>query len=173
MMPKHPLSWTALLLVASPLAGCFGALGDTGSARGTAPHLHFFVFPGNDNAGIDPFPLLSRVEAGACTNRPPQVGWSCADSNANGKQLYTCGADGTPVADECEEGCFSRRFGVPDLCIEKAPSWSCARSAMPSGAQFWTCSNGALLKCEGGRPLTVKCANGCTVGPIGTHDDCN
>jgi hypothetical protein len=48
-----------------------GTLGDTGSARGTTPHLHFSVFPGNYNSGIDPFPLLRTVEGTACRDTPP------------------------------------------------------------------------------------------------------
>jgi hypothetical protein len=48
-----------------------GTLGDTGSARGTTPHLHFSVFPGSYSAGIDPFPLLRAVQGTACTNTPP------------------------------------------------------------------------------------------------------
>ena len=44
-----------------------GAVGNTGNASGTSPHLHFSVFPaGNYNAGIDPFPLLQKVDATAC-----------------------------------------------------------------------------------------------------------
>lgn len=44
-----------------------GTLGDTGQARGTAPHLHFSVYPnGNYDAGIDPFPLLDSVAETAC-----------------------------------------------------------------------------------------------------------
>jgi hypothetical protein len=43
-----------------------GTLGDTGQAKGTAPHLHFSVYPGNYNAGVDPFPYLEPVTATAC-----------------------------------------------------------------------------------------------------------
>ena len=44
-----------------------GAVGNSGNASGTSPHLHFSVFPaGNYNAGIDPFPLLQQVDATAC-----------------------------------------------------------------------------------------------------------
>jgi hypothetical protein len=48
-----------------------GTLGDTGSARGTTPHLHFSVFPGNYYRGIDPFPLLRAVEGTACSSAAP------------------------------------------------------------------------------------------------------
>ncbi len=43
-----------------------GTLGDTGQAKGTAPHLHFSIYPGNYNAGIDPFPYLDAVASTAC-----------------------------------------------------------------------------------------------------------
>lgn len=42
-----------------PAGGLVGALGDTGNAQGTAPHLHFQVHPGSRDApAVDPFPRL-------------------------------------------------------------------------------------------------------------------
>ncbi|MEZ4220493.1 MAG: M23 family metallopeptidase [Polyangiaceae bacterium] len=44
-----------------------GVVGNSGNAQFTSAHLHFSVFPaGNYNAGIDPFPLLQKVDATAC-----------------------------------------------------------------------------------------------------------
>ena len=44
-----------------------GTVGNTGNASGTSPHLHFSIFPGNYTSGINPFPLLQTVDAGACS----------------------------------------------------------------------------------------------------------
>jgi len=44
-----------------------GTVGNTGNAVGTSPHIHFTIYPETWNAAIDPYPLLSGVEAGACT----------------------------------------------------------------------------------------------------------
>jgi peptidoglycan LD-endopeptidase LytH len=38
-----------------------GTLGDTGGARGTAPHLHFSIYKGSYRQGVDPFPYLQRA----------------------------------------------------------------------------------------------------------------
>ncbi len=43
-----------------------GTMGNTGNASGTSWHLHFSIFPGVYEKGIDPFPLLQGVDAGAC-----------------------------------------------------------------------------------------------------------
>ena len=51
-------------------------------------------------------------------------------------------------------------------------SWSCARSAW-NGAQYWTCSGGALHRCSGSVPQSISCPNGCTSRPLGTDDTCN
>ncbi len=44
-----------------------GTVGDTGSAQGTQSHIHFSIFPGTYTAGVDPFPYLQQVDAGACS----------------------------------------------------------------------------------------------------------
>ena len=43
-----------------------GTLGKTGSASTTSPHLHFSVYPGTYSSGIDPYPLLKKVDATSC-----------------------------------------------------------------------------------------------------------
>jgi hypothetical protein len=73
-----------------------GTLGDTGSARGTTPHLHFSVFPGAYRSGIDPFPLLRAVEGNACTGAgpvttPPTTGTSFTCHSATLGRVVTGG----------------------------------------------------------------------------------
>ena len=52
-----------------------GTLGKTGNAASTSPHLHFSIFPGVYKSGIDPFPLLQKVDSTSCSggggNPPP------------------------------------------------------------------------------------------------------
>ena len=51
-----------------------GELGKTGNASTTSPHLHFSIYPGVYNDGIDPFPLLQTVDASSCGEAPPPAG---------------------------------------------------------------------------------------------------
>jgi CHAP domain len=52
------------------------------------------------------------------------------------------------------------------------PSWNCADSAWGS-AQLWTCSGGALHKCDsGGAPVTQSCDHGCYARSAGEDDLC-
>lgn len=44
-----------------------GAVGDTGNAAGTHPHIHFGLYANSYYEGIDPFPYLQQADAGACT----------------------------------------------------------------------------------------------------------
>ncbi|HYO70056.1 MAG TPA: peptidoglycan DD-metalloendopeptidase family protein [Archangium sp.] len=57
-----------------------GTLGDTGSAAGTAPHLHFSIYPdGSYNSGIDPHALIKNVE-GTTACSTSRVGYNSSGS---------------------------------------------------------------------------------------------
>lgn len=65
----HLNSVSSALRVGSRVtAGTYlGELGNTGSASTTQPHLHFSIYPdGAYSRGINPYPLLSAVEATSC-----------------------------------------------------------------------------------------------------------
>ena len=57
----------ALRLGDRVMAGArLGTLGNTGSASGTEPHLHYSTYPGTYSDGIDPFPHLWNRENTSC-----------------------------------------------------------------------------------------------------------
>lgn len=45
-----------------------GTLGNTGVAVGTAPHLHYSIYPGTYSQGVDPWPYLTPVENASCSS---------------------------------------------------------------------------------------------------------
>jgi hypothetical protein len=72
-----------------------GTLGNTGSAAGTAPHLHFSIYPdGSYNSGIDPYNLLRGVESTT----------ACSTSRVG---YYSNGTYSSAIA-----GCHSRNGGA-------------------------------------------------------------
>jgi hypothetical protein len=109
----------------------------------------------------------------------PSSGWNCADSAWGTSQLWTCGSDGerhkcvngSPVVDNCSNGCMQRSPGQDDLCVQSAPGWSCANSSW-NGGQLWTCSGGDIHQCQSGAPVKVDCPLGCMSNPLGTNDAC-
>jgi murein DD-endopeptidase MepM/ murein hydrolase activator NlpD len=107
-----------------------GTLGNTGSASGTQPHLHYSVYPGNYYAGIDPFVPLYNVENSSCRSGNA---CSCLDGiNVDG---YTI-----PVTDT---DCGHR------VCGTTAETWQCGTN------QAWTRvgvagSCNASCSCPGG-----------------------
>lgn len=81
----HLRDWAPLVAGQEILAGTVvGTVGDTGNAKGTSPHLHFQIHPGQSNA-IDPYPILIR--APRVTLTPEQVaaaaGWSLQQATLN------------------------------------------------------------------------------------------
>jgi lysozyme len=50
-------------------------------------------------------------------------------------------------------------------------SWSCSASAY-GGAQYWTCSGGALHECVGGAPVERACDYSCVARAVGQDDLC-
>lgn len=108
------------------------------------------------------------------------VNWNCANSSFNGVQYWTCSGgsrykctSGVPAHEACgSAGCYSSGTAKDDLCIATDSSWSCSKSSY-GGAQWWTCSGGALHKCNSAaQGLKIACSSGCNVMKAGTNDTC-
>ena len=81
----HLRDWAPLIAGKEISAGTVvGTVVDTGNAKGTSPHLHFQIHPGQSNA-IDPYPILIRSPRVTLT--PEQVaaaaGWSLQQATLN------------------------------------------------------------------------------------------
>jgi hypothetical protein len=113
-----------------------GAVGNSGSAYTTAPHLHFSIFPdGNYTDGIDPFPLLETVDGTAC-------GGSCV-----------CSAGDTITQDCLDCGTHTRSCGADDCTWS---DWSNCEGPDPDGGTR-VCDTGEPGRCGEGR---VRCVGG-------------
>jgi hypothetical protein len=115
-----------------------GTLGDTGSARGTTPHLHFSVFPGRYSAGIDPFPLLRAVERTACSGAPP--GPPPAP---------------TPMAFSCNSYTL-RRDVAGGTCVQSVTDrqwYQCTRNGWIASASIASARRGPVGPCASYHPL--------------------
>jgi len=129
-----------------PTGALVGTLGDTGSAQGTAPHLHFSVYPeGNYNGGVDPFPLLKKYLPTACgsTYRSHMNG-KCIDvPSANfvaGQRVKMWDCNGSGAQRWRRVGNVHRTGGdmVGGLCMDVAGG----NPANLTPIQLWHC-NGA------------------------------
>lgn len=49
--------------------------------------------------------------------------------------------------------------------------WDCKDSAY-EGDQIWTCHEGLLNRCEGGKPVQIHCGRGCESVEMGEDDTC-
>lgn len=108
-----------------------GTLGNSGSASGTSPHLHYSVYPGTYSAGIDPFPYLYGTENGAC-----QSGNACSCLQGINVKGYSI-----PVTDT---DCGHRVCGV------STELWSCGtNNAWARIGGSGSCSAGCT--CPGGK----------------------
>ncbi|HWE30243.1 MAG TPA: C39 family peptidase [Polyangia bacterium] len=102
--------------------------------------------------------------------------WSCAASQYQGSQYWTCAngslnkcdGNGSPERASCgTNGCKSNPPGIDDQC-----NWSCAASQY-QGNQYWTCANGSLNKCGTNGPEITYCgALGCKSNAAGIDDQC-
>jgi hypothetical protein len=121
----------ALYLGKRVMAGArLGTLGNTGSASGTEPHLHYSTYPGNYGSGIDPWPYLYAVENGSCSS-----GNACSCLEGINVDGYTI-----PVTDT---DCGHR------VCGTSTETWQC------NGSSWWKIggagSCNASCSCPNGR----------------------
>jgi hypothetical protein len=75
----------------------------------------------------------------------------------------------------CERGCLPPRSRDGDgHCIAADPGWPCESSEY-QGEQYWTCdpAAGELHRCDREGGTVVRCADGCSFGPLGTDDACH
>ena len=113
-----------------------GSLGNSGNASGTAPHLHFSIFPDGIYAdGINPFPLLETVDGTSC-------GSSCV-----------CGAGDTDTQDCLDCGTHTRSCGADDCTWG---DWSACDGPDPDGGTV-VCDTDRPGICAEGR---VRCVGG-------------
>ncbi len=103
--------------------------------------------------------LLLAAAVCACTLASNDGG---SGGGADGGGDGGAGADGGADGDACSEP-----------CIVRDPDWDC-RSSEYQGEQFWTCdpTTGELHRCDDDGGIMIRCAGGCTVGPLGTDDVC-
>ncbi len=154
-----------------------GTLGDTGQARGTMPHLHFSIFPGDYDRGIDPFPFLKAVEATACAASsspcPHGDGLYCGGNGVSGDalSLYQCSGGVASSVRSCALGCARMPAGTNDACATGV--------ACPHGDGAYCGGSGiggdprVLYRCSAGRITPIRtCASSCRVQPPGTDDTC-
>jgi hypothetical protein len=141
-------------------------------------------------------PLLFLAALSACTLRgngaPDPAGdggpTTDADAGADGPECaeqtrWVCDGeartrcDGAEVEREaCERGCLPppAAAGGDAHCIDADPGWPCDSSEY-EGEQYWTCvpATGELHRCDQDGGTVVRCADGCSVGPLGTDDACH
>ncbi|HJL16100.1 MAG TPA: M23 family metallopeptidase [Sandaracinaceae bacterium LLY-WYZ-13_1] len=146
-----------------------GAMGDTGSARGTPVHLHFSVYPdGNYRAGIDPFGLLGGRHASACdAGSEPGAEESCGDLarragyaepacewNGNG----ACGGRG-PTTPECDHCCDRALLDAADA--DPPSTLPCGEVAARLGFAEPACEWNGNGACGGHGPSSADCDHCC------------
>jgi hypothetical protein len=156
----------------SPLGVHIGAVVIVLTASCTAPEgpplreadPHPAVDPGEAPIGGDAS-VGAQPTSGGGTMCGADMAWTCSQPTSR-----TRCKGGVTESEPCSHLCVSRAIGGAS-CAEPAPSWDCADSIY-KGDQWWTCNAGAIYRCNAGTPLTVKCEDGCAVGPPGTHDTC-
>ncbi len=147
-----------------------GNVGNTGNASGTSPHLHFSVYPGVYESGIDPFPLLQAVDSTACGQqcKPHCEGSKIISGDCGAGDCAAYGA--TCVDDALGVRCssvFCPTVGKKKVCLDKETIGDCNDGAISTGK----CSAyGSLCidDAKGARCVVVFCAD----QPAKAHDAC-
>ena len=147
-----------------------GTLGDTGQAKGTLPHLHYSIFPDSYSAGIDPHPLLVRVEGSSCGGNTdpvavaPATRVTCGDvakkegfadhalCEWNGNKA--CRGTGRQT-DDCDHCCDSRE--LPPATTTK----TCGELAREYGFVYAKCEWNGNDACKGSGAKTADCDHCC------------
>lgn len=144
------------LLLAAASCACTLATNDGGSGGGTGGG-------GDGGAGAE---ADGGGDGDACSD---QTRWVC-----DGEARTRC--DGAVIEREaCERGCLAPPSREGDAhCIAADPGWPC-ESSEHEGEQYWTCdpAAGELHRCDGEGGTVVRCADGCSYGPLGTDDACH
>lgn len=147
-----------------------GTLGNSGSAQGTSPHLHFSIYPEAYDAGIDPFPHLEAVDGTSC---PPQCTAHCEGSKIVGSDcgVGDCGIYGANCVDDAKgvrcASVFCPALGQKKVCIDDAHIGDCNDGAIGVG----DCSAygaGCVDDAKGARCVVVFCLD----QPATPHDVC-
>ncbi|MFT7581109.1 MAG: hypothetical protein ACI9MR_002783 [Myxococcota bacterium] len=146
-----------------------GTVGNTGNASGTSPHLHFSIFPDNNyGAGIDPFPLLQAVDAGACGGQactPSCDGHVIVDAQCGRGDCAAFGStciiqDGAPTC--AAQGCTPRCDGavaVASDCTRGDCGAFGVSCAMQNGVP--TCTEPTCgPRCDGNVIVAADCSRG-------------
>jgi len=147
-----------------------GTLGNSGSAQGTSPHLHFSIYPEAYDAGIDPFPYLQAVDGTSC---PAQCKAHCEGSVivASDCGKGDCGFYGaTCVDDQKDVRCasvFCPALGQKKVCVDDAHIGDCNDGAISVGdcSAFGT---NCVDDQKGARCVVVFCLD----HPAKAHDVC-
>ena len=115
-----------------------GSLGNSGNASGTAPHLHFSIFPDGDYAsGINPFELLETVDDTAC-----EEPCECDEGDTESRACLDCGTQTRTCGSDCAWG-----------------DWTACDGPDPDGGTR-ACDTGLPGPCAEGR---VRCIDGSEV----------
>jgi hypothetical protein len=148
-----------------------GTVGNTGNAQGTAPHIHFSVYPAGDYTnGVDPFPYLQAADNDSCDDSsvppPPPPPTSSCPSGQNTKicegsyTLLTCVNGSKTDTQNCDAlGAFcSELVGAQAACV----STQCTPSpnvAPQTGSAM--CIGGVRHLCDSqGWPQSTPCPTG-------------
>ena len=145
-----------------------GTLGNSGSAQGTSPHLHFSIYPEAYDSGIDPFPYLQAVDGTSCGCKP-----HCEGSKIHGSDcgVGDCGAYGATCVDDSKgvrcASVFCPAQGQKKVCVSDALIGDCNDGAIGVG----DCSAygaGCVDDAKGARCVVVFCLS----KPAKAHDVC-
>ena len=159
-----------------------GTVGNSGSAQGTAPHIHFSIYPdGSYNSGVDPFPYLQAADGDSCDESvtpPPPASSDCPAGQSTkvcdgSYTLLTC-VNGSQTSEEscaqsdayCSELVGAQASCVSTLCTPSPDIAPQVGSAM--------CINGVRHLCDSqGWPQVTPCPAGLSCGDGGQCVDSN